>query len=116
MAKAKSKKMPQLIFNEKEDGGVAYKAKGANVSQITLAPHFHLMLRWCLVMQVELNLSRTEAFKVVFLGDSDVGKTCLARLYMEGEVQLRTTNTIGFDHHIKEVLEPETSVTTKVYS
>lgn len=39
----------------------------------------------------------------MFLGDSNVGKTCLAKLYVEGKVVEQTTNTIGFDHHVKEV-------------
>ena len=42
--------------------------------------------------------------QVVFLGDSSVGKTCLARLLTEEKVQPTTDNTIGFDLHSKELI------------
>lgn len=50
------------------------------------------------------NINPSQSFKTVFLGDSNVGKTCLAKLFVKGEVEVATTNTIGFDHHVKEVL------------
>ena len=56
--------------------------------------------------QVELNyvhVNRSQAFKTVFLGDSNVGKTCLAKLIVDRQVVEQTTNTIGFDHHTKEM-------------
>ena len=40
----------------------------------------------------------------MFLGDSSVGKTCLARLLSEGKVQEQSNNTIGFDLHCKELM------------
>ena len=41
----------------------------------------------------------------MFLGDSSVGKTCLARLLIEGKVVQEQSNcTIGFDLHCKELL------------
>ena len=53
---------------------------------------------------MDLNLGgRSQSFKTVFLGDSHVGKTCLARLFVEGKVVEQTTNTIGFDHHVREM-------------
>ena len=52
-------------------------------------------------------MNRTQSFKTVFLGDSNVGKTCLAKMFVEGRVLEQTTNTIGFDHHTKEVLIAE---------
>ena len=56
--------------------------------------------------QVELNwvhINRSQSFKTVFLGDSNVGKTCLAKLFVNHAVSAQTTNTIGFDHHVKEM-------------
>ncbi len=51
-----------------------------------------------------MNVNKSQSFKTVFLGDSHVGKTCLARLFVEGVVVVdQTTNTIGFDHHAKEI-------------
>ena len=46
----------------------------------------------------------TCTLQVVFLGDSSVGKTCLARLLTEEKVQPTTDNTIGFDLHSKELI------------
>lgn len=41
----------------------------------------------------------------MFLGDSSVGKTCLARLLIEGKVvQEQSNSTIGFDLHCKELM------------
>lgn len=56
---------------------------------------------------------KLNTFKTVFLGDSSVGKTCLAKLFVEGEVVEKTTNTIGFDHHVKKVYTEE-GVSVKV--
>lgn len=60
-------------------------------------------------------MDRSPAFKTVFLGDSNVGKTCLARMFTDKEVLEQSTNTIGFDHHVKQ-LELEEGVFVKVYS
>ena len=60
-------------------------------------------------------VSKSQAYKTVFLGDSNVGKTCLAKLYVDKVVAEQTTNTIGFDHHTKE-LEIEEDVVAKVCS
>ena len=56
--------------------------------------------------QVELNyvhINRSQAFKTVFLGNSNVGKTCLAKLIVDRQIVEQTSNTIGFDHHTKEM-------------
>ena len=50
-----------------------------------------------------VNVNKQQSFKTVFLGDSHVGKTCLARLFVEGVVVEQCTNTIGFDHHVREI-------------
>ena len=42
-----------------------------------------------------------------------MGKTCLAKLFVEGEVVEKTNNTIGFDHHVKKVYT-EDGVAVKV--
>ena len=44
-----------------------------------------------------VKVNPTESFKVVILGDSEVGKTTLAHLYTKGEALTRSTTTIGFD-------------------
>ena len=49
----------------------------------------------------------------MFLGDADVGKTCLAKLFVDRNVVDQTTNTIGFDHHVKEI-ELEGGIAVKV--
>ena len=53
-------------------------------------------------------------FKTVFLGDSSVGKTCLAKLFVDNYVLESPVSTIGFDPHEKEVLTEE-DVAVKVY-
>ena len=58
-------------------------------------------------------MARSQSFKVVFLGDSSVGKTCLARLFIECEVVEHSMNTIGFDEYVKE-LELEDGIPVKV--
>ena len=60
----------------------------------------------CLVPQ-------SHTLKTVFLGDSGVGKTCLAKLYLEREVKELVTFTIGFDYDSREV-ELDDGVTVKV--
>ena len=50
-----------------------------------------------------VHVNRSQAFKTVFLGDSNVGKTCLAKLIVERQIVEQTTNTIGFDHHTKQM-------------
>lgn len=42
-----------------------------------------------------------------------MGKTCLAKLFVEREILQHSTNTIGFDHHVREV-EIDNDVTVKV--
>ena len=49
----------------------------------------------------------------MFLGDPNVGKTCLARMFVDRHVLEESTNTIGFDHHMKEV-EVEEGMCVKV--
>ena len=64
-----------------------------------------------------VNVSHSRSFKTVFLGDSNVGKTCIARLFVHGEVAESTTNTIGFDHHVKEMdIEDGLSVKVNMYN
>ncbi len=36
-----------------------------------------------------------------------MGKTCLATLFVDHRVIERSTNTIGFDHHVKDVVVEE---------
>ena len=60
-----------------------------------------------------IHVARSQSFKTVFLGDSNVGKTCLARLFIECQVVEHATHTIGFDHHVKE-LELEDGIPVKV--
>ncbi len=52
---------------------------------------------------VQTHTNKAQSFKTVFLGDSNVGKTCLAKLFVERRVLDHSTNTIGFDHHVKEI-------------
>ena len=66
--------------------------------------------------QVELGwikVDSTNAFKTVFLGDPNVGKTCLARMFVDRAVLEQSCNTIGFDHHVKQV-EVEEGLQVKV--
>lgn len=44
-----------------------------------------------------VKVNPTDSFKVVILGDSEVGKTTLAHLYTNGEALTQSTTTIGFD-------------------
>ena len=44
-----------------------------------------------------VKVNPTESFKVIILGDSEVGKTTLAHLYTKGEALTSSTTTIGFD-------------------
>ena len=60
-----------------------------------------------------VNVVKSQTFKTVFLGDSNVGKTCLVRLFVEQRVVEHSTNTIGFDHHCKEV-ELDDTMSVKV--
>ena len=58
------------------------------------------------LQQVELDwikVDKSHAFKTVFLGDPNVGKTCLARMFVDREVLEQSCNTIGFDHHVKQI-------------
>lgn len=69
-----------------------------------------------LYQQLELDwvrVDRSPAFKTVFLGDSNVGKTCLARMFVDKEVLEQSCNTIGFDHHVRQ-MELEEGVYVKV--
>lgn len=74
--------------------------------------------RGCCVLQVDLDwihIGGSQAFKTLFLGDSSVGKTCLAKLFVEQQVVKSSTNTIGFDHLLKEVeLKDGVSVQVRV--
>ena len=59
-----------------------------------------------LPLQVQLDnicTDRSEPFKVLFLGDANVGKTCLAQLYLKEQVLEDSIVTIGFDHGEKNV-------------
>ena len=69
-------------------------------------PHTQIEFNW-------IHVNRSQSFKTVFLGDSDVGKTCLAKLFVDRNVVDQTTNTIGFDHHVKEI-ELEGGIAVKV--
>ena len=60
-----------------------------------------------------IRVDRFQAFKTVFLGDTDVGKTCLARMFVDREVLEMSCNTIGFDHHVRQI-EVEEGIYVKV--
>ena len=60
-----------------------------------------------------VRVDKSPAFKTVFLGDSNVGKTCLARMFVDKEVLEQSCNTIGFDHHVRQ-MELEEGVYVKV--
>ena len=67
-------------------------------------------------LQIEssfVHINRSQAFKTVFLGNSNVGKTCLAKLIVDRKIADQTTNTIGFDHHTKS-LELEEGIPVNV--
>lgn len=69
-------------------------------------------------MQVELDnicTDRYEPFKVLFLGDTNVGKTCLAQLYLKEQVMDKSVVTIGFDYDDKDV-QLESGISVKVSS
>ena len=121
MAKAQSfVRMPKLVFR---DGGVAKSQgkKSGNLKQSTVRRKFNMprlfdfyyryfniycLCIYLVLSQVEFNyvhVNRSQAFKTVFLGNSNVGKTCLARLIVDRQIAEQTTNTIGFDHHTKEM-------------
>ena len=51
----------------------------------------------------QYNRYRSEMFKIVFLGDSNVGKTCLAKLFAERRTLEQSTATIGFDYHNMDI-------------
>ena len=44
-----------------------------------------------------------QVFKTLVLGDSSVGKTCLAKLFEEEEVVKNAEYTIGLDYFVKDV-------------
>ena len=44
-----------------------------------------------------------QVFKTLILGDSSVGKTCLAKLFEEEEVVRNAKHTIGLDYFVKDV-------------
>ena len=50
-----------------------------------------------------IHMTQYHSFKAVFLGDSNVGKTCLARLFVECQVEEHSVSTIGFDYLVKEL-------------
>lgn len=43
-------------------------------------------------------------FKIILIGDSGVGKTCLARRFIQGEFPVNKGATIGVDFMIKSML------------
>lgn len=63
----------------------------------------HLSFSESLVENSWIKLNPTESFKVIILGDSEVGKTTLAHLYTKGEALAKSTTTIGFDPFEKAV-------------
>lgn len=104
MAKAnrEGSRFPRLVFREQ---GMAKLDK----SKTGALKETEVEMDW-------IHVARSQSFKTVFLGDSNVGKTCLARLFIEGQVAEHSTNTIGFDHHIKEMeLEDGISVKLQVW-
>lgn len=51
-----------------------------------------------------VKLNPTENFKVIILGDSEVGKTTLAHLFTRKEALTNSMTTIGFDPSEKTVV------------
>lgn len=66
-------------------------------------PRGHLSFSESLVENSWVKVNPTESFKVIILGDSEVGKTTLAHLYTKGEALTKSTTTIGFDPFEKTV-------------
>ena len=65
----------------------------------------------------QFSSSRSEMFKVVFLGDSNVGKTCLARMLADRRTLEQSTATIGFDYHTIEIkVDGGTHATVSLYA
>ena len=53
-------------------------------------------------------------FKVIFVGDSNVGKTCLFKLFKKHEVVKKTEVTIGIEMDIKSMVVGENHTTVQV--
>lgn len=123
MAKAKAKlsdMMPKLVFREngaaRTEGSFGLKEKNVRIWLLYIAILTTTICTIFLLLQVEsnwVNVNKSQSFKTVFLGDSSVGKTCVAKLYVNRQVESNTSNTIGFDHHVRD-LELEGDVTVKV--
>ena len=75
----------------------------------------HILTRWDpppIPLSSQYDRYRSEMFKIVFLGDSNVGKTCLAKLFAERKTLEQSTATIGFDYHTMDIsLEDGTNAT-----
>lgn len=71
---------------------------------------FLCRLSWTISVLTDMSLSR-----VLFLGDTNVGKTCLAQLYLKEQVLDDSVVTIGFDYDDKDV-DLESGISVKVSS
>ena len=60
-----------------------------------------------------IHVARSQQLKMVLLGDSNVGKTCLVRLFIERRVVEHSSCTIGFDYYAKE-LQMQDDIPVKV--
>ena len=68
--------------------------------------HIYISIGVILRVQVDENwmeVVHEPRFKVIFLGDSSVGKTSLAHLHQTGQVQPNPKATIGFDCYTKNL-------------
>ena len=45
-----------------------------------------------------------ELFKIITIGDSDVGKTCILLRYIQNKFYENTLNTMGFDKNYKDII------------
>lgn len=55
------------------------------------------------VNEIPPDLSRQRIFKIIVIGDSNVGKTCLTFRFCEGRFPDKTEATIGVDFREKNV-------------
>ncbi|ESO09522.1 hypothetical protein HELRODRAFT_143589, partial [Helobdella robusta] len=68
-----------------------------------------------LVTSLEQSLCKTRTFKIIILGDSGVGKTCLATRLCQGQFPERTDATIGVDFRYKNLLIKDELVKLQIW-
>lgn len=94
MASAIWRKSPRLVFDEREKEDNLEKS--TTTDTVVLKKKQPVETGW-------IKIDGAQSFKTVFLGDPNVGKTCLAKMLVDREVLEQSSNTIGFDYHVKEV-------------